>query len=61
MQAFLISAARHLDAVTGRLHGLMFADRNHARAGLAASVAYFAYVLDNWQHHGADRDTLKNA
>ena len=63
MQAFSISAARQINAVTGRLHGPVFADRYHARVlGSPRQVRNcVAYVLNNWRHHGADRDRLKNA
>jgi putative transposase len=61
MQAFSISAARQINASTGRLHGRVFADRYHARAlGSPRQVRdCIAYVLNNWRHHGADRAQLE--
>jgi REP element-mobilizing transposase RayT len=63
MQAFEISAARHINqAMTKRCRrvrrGRVFSDRYHARAittPLAARHA-LAYVINNWRRHGKDRD-----
>ena len=56
MQAFAISAARQINAATGRMHGPVFADRYHARVlGSPRQVRNcIAYVLNNWRHHQAD-------
>lgn len=60
MQAFGISAARQINASTGRKHGQVFADRYHARAlGSPRQVRNcIAYVLNNWRHHAEDRVSL---
>ena len=61
MQAFAISAARQINAATGREHGQVFADRYHARALTSPRQVRncIAYVLNNWRHHGADRERLE--
>ena len=61
MQAFAISAARQINAATGRMHGPVFADRYHARVlGSPRQVRNcIAYVLNNWRHHQADLERAK--
>jgi putative transposase len=57
MQAFGISAARHLNRELGRTGGTVFPDRYHAtRLGSPRQVRNcIAYVLNNWRHHNEDR------
>jgi REP element-mobilizing transposase RayT len=64
MRALQISAARHLnDAVSvergTKRRGRVFVDRYHARILETPSEVRNAigYVLNNWRHHGEDRDT----
>ncbi len=61
MQAFSISAARQINASLGRPHGSVFADRYHAVPLRSPRQVRncIAYVLNNWRHHGTDRDALK--
>jgi len=62
MQAFQISAAKHVNAAitkrTGtRRRGRVFCDRYHARSLRTPRQVRnaLAYVLNNWRHHGEDR------
>jgi REP element-mobilizing transposase RayT len=62
MQAFQISAARHINAAitrrTGvRRSGRVFSDRYHARALTTPREVRnaLAYVLNNWRHHDEHR------
>lgn len=57
MQAFGVSAARHLNRELGRAGGTVFPDRYHAvRLGSPRQVRNtIAYVLNNWRHHKEDR------
>ena len=62
MQAFGISAARHINRViserTGeKRRGRVFADRYHARILKSPRQVRnaIAYVLNNWRHHGEDK------
>jgi len=62
MQAFQISAARHINAAitrrTGtRRSGRVFSDRYHARALMTPREVRnaLAYVLNNWRHHDEHR------
>jgi REP element-mobilizing transposase RayT len=59
MQGFSISCARQLNGRLGR-RGPVFADRYHAaQLGSPRQVrSAFAYVLNNWRHHGAARSDL---
>jgi REP element-mobilizing transposase RayT len=57
MQGFSVSCARQLNRRLGR-RGAVFADRYHAvqlRSPRQVRSA-LSYVLNNWRHHGADRD-----
>jgi Transposase IS200 like len=67
MQAFGISAAKHINATirdgTGaRRRGSVFTDRYHARILSTPTQVRncIAYVLNNWRHHGDDRERLRN-
>ncbi|HEV7557001.1 MAG TPA: transposase, partial [Kofleriaceae bacterium] len=62
MQAFQISAAKHINAVLvgddgRRRRGCVFVDRYHAQAITTPRQARhtLAYVLNNWRHHGEHR------
>ena len=56
MQSFQISAAKKINAATGRGRGQVFADRYHAvTLGSPRQVRNtLAYVLNNWRHHGVE-------
>jgi len=56
MKSFQISAAKKINAATGRDGGQVFADRYHAVSlGSPRQVRNtLAYVLNNWRHHGAE-------
>ncbi len=66
MQAFGISAAKHINAVIEtndgrRRRGTVFADRYHATVLTSPRQVRntLAYVLNNWRHHGEDREPLR--
>ncbi|MGN6104976.1 MAG: transposase [Kofleriaceae bacterium] len=56
MQGFEISAAKHINAVTGR-RGAVFPDHYHARPLTSPRAVRncLAYVLNNWRRHREDR------
>ena len=63
MQAFQISAAKHLNAAMAKLtgkrrRGTVFVDRYHARIIRTPKQARnaLAYVLNNWRKHRENRD-----
>ncbi len=63
MKCFGISAAKHINRVVGirrgaRRRGTVFTDRYHAVVlGSPRQVRNtLAYVLNNWRHHGEDRN-----
>ena len=59
MQGFLISAARRINAaISPRHRGTVFPDRYHERVvdSPAQCRNALSYVLNNWRHHGDDRD-----
>ena len=65
MQAFQISAAKHLNAAISkrrkeRRRGSVFTDRYHARIIRSPRQARnsLAYVLNNWRKHREDRDPV---
>ena len=62
MQAFAISAAKHInaelvDAEGRRRRGTVFPDRYHAKrlASPRQVRNCLAYVMNNWRHHGEDK------
>lgn len=57
MQAFQISAAKHINALLGRRRGQVFADRYHPERITSRKQARhaLAYVLNNWRRHREDR------
>jgi REP element-mobilizing transposase RayT len=57
MQAFQISAAKHINAALGRRRGQVFADRYHPERITNRKQARhaLAYVLNNWRRHREDR------
>jgi putative transposase len=57
MQSFLISAARMINRALGQ-RGTVFGDRYHATVLRTPRQVRncVAYVLNNWRHHGDDRD-----
>jgi putative transposase len=57
MQSLLISAARMINRVLGQ-RGTVFGDRYHATVLKTPRQVRncVAYVLNNWRHHGEDRD-----
>jgi REP element-mobilizing transposase RayT len=64
MQAFGISAAKHInalfvDAGGKRRRGAVFPDRYHVRILTTPTQVRncLRYVLNNWRHHGEDRGT----
>jgi REP element-mobilizing transposase RayT len=68
MKAFAGSAAKHINALVSKANGArtrrrgsVFTDRYHAVALRSPKQVRncLAYVLNNWRHHGADRDRLK--
>ena len=65
MQAFGISAARNINRVIGeqrgeKRSGRVFADRYHARILKTPRQVRntIAYVLNNWRHHGEDKQAI---
>ncbi len=69
MQSFGVSAARHINTalfeaalerglVVARRQGPVIADRYHARILKTPREVRncISYVMNNWRHHGADRD-----
>ncbi|MGN6110166.1 MAG: transposase [Kofleriaceae bacterium] len=56
MQGFEISAAKHINAASGR-RGAVFQDRYHARPLTTPRAVRHAicYVLNNWRRHREDR------
>ncbi|MGN6108929.1 MAG: hypothetical protein ACTHU0_27735 [Kofleriaceae bacterium] len=56
MQGFEISAAKHINAISGR-HGAVFPDHYHARPLTSPRAVRhcLAYVLNNWRGHREDR------
>ena len=56
MQAFAISAAKHINALLGR-RGSVFPDRYHSVILRSRKQVRncLAYVLNNWRHHEEDR------
>src|SRR5664279_1524886 len=60
MQAFGISAARHINAATGH-RGSVFNDRYFPRVLKTPTQVRncLAYVLNNWKHHGETADSLR--
>jgi putative transposase len=67
MQAFTISAAKHINAFVGtktgeRRRGSVFTDRYHPRNLTTPREVRncIAYVLNNWRHHGEHRKQLRN-
>ncbi|MGN6105606.1 MAG: transposase [Kofleriaceae bacterium] len=56
MQGFEISAAKHINAMTGR-RGAVFPDHYHARPLTSPRAVRhcLAYVLNNWRRHREDR------
>ena len=67
MQAFAISAAKHINAGTRtragqRRRGSVFTDRYHARSLTTPREVRncIAYVLNNWRHHGEHRAPPSN-
>ncbi|MEO8553222.1 MAG: transposase, partial [Kofleriaceae bacterium] len=60
VQAFGISAARHLNAATGH-RGKVFGDRYFSRVLKTPTQVRncLAYVLNNWKHHGESSTTLR--
>ncbi len=63
MQAFQISAAKHINAALGRRRGQVFADRYHAERITSRKQARhaLAYVLNNWRRHREDRADFARA
>ena len=67
MQAFQISAAKHVNRAAGTAHrrrrGRVFADRYHAVILKSPRQVRntIAYVLNNWRHHGEDRHGIAQA
>jgi REP element-mobilizing transposase RayT len=66
MQAFGISAAKHINALIGartgdRRRGTVFADRYHAVILMTPRQVRntIMYVLNNWHHHGESTATLR--
>jgi len=62
MQAFAISAARHINAGHGR-SGSVFSDRYFPRALKTPTQVRncIAYVLNNWKHHHESTSSLRQA
>jgi putative transposase len=67
MQAFEISAARHINAALSRKRrarrtGRVFSDRYHARVIRTPKQARhaLAYILNNWRHHREHRAAFAN-
>jgi REP element-mobilizing transposase RayT len=65
MQGFQIAAAKHLNRELTRRgetrrRGQVFTDRYHARIinSIRQTRHTLNYVLNNWRHHGHDRDTI---
>jgi hypothetical protein len=64
MQGFTISAARHINTAlrigARRRRGPVFADRYHVEVIETPTQARHAlrYVVNNWRHHGEDREGL---
>ena len=66
MKAFAGSMAKHMNALISKQRGLakrrrgsVFADRYHAKVLSTPTQVRntIAYVLNNWRHHGEDRNT----
>lgn len=67
MQVFAISCAKQLNAAISahrgkRRRGSVFTDRYYARSLKTPREVRncLAYVLNNWRHHGVDRDRMRD-